>query len=84
MTLLCSSSFEEVEVKDYFREVVLPSVGLPYKGSYNLKEARKILGVCKVTLRTMEKRGDIYISPQKRIYAEEFSRYFNARNKTLD
>lgn len=62
---------------DYFKDVVLKSVDLPYKGSYNLKEAMLILGVCAPTLRTMERRGDIVISPQKRVYAEEFRRYFN-------
>ena len=62
---------------NYFKETVLPSVELPYKASYSIPESVKILGCSKVTLWRMNRRGQITIAPNKRVYCRDFEVYFN-------
>lgn len=60
----------------YFEEIVLPSVGLPMKGSYNAGEAAVILGCTTRTLRDMANRGEIYVTFSRKVYAREFIIFF--------
>lgn len=63
----------------YFEDVVLPSVGLPLKNSYNMREACKILDCHYCTLASLAQKDLIKITAQKKIYAQEFANFF-ARN----
>jgi hypothetical protein len=67
----------------YFREVVLKSCNLPEKPSYNLTEACKIIGCSRKTLYRMHDKKELTISPNKRIYLEEFRAYFSGRRSNL-
>jgi hypothetical protein len=62
---------------NYFKEVVLPSVRLPYKGSYTIPEACNIMGCSRTKLWQMSRKGVIIIAPNKKIYCREFENLFN-------
>lgn len=61
--------------EDYWKEIVLPSVQLPDKATYNFYEARTILGCGKTTLWRIVKNGDIKMSPSKKFYRQELINY---------
>lgn len=65
----------------YFEEVVLPSVGLPLKPSYNLREGCDILCCQYSQLAKLVDKGLIKITSQKRIYATEFKKFFRREHK---
>jgi hypothetical protein len=62
---------------NYFKDVVLPSVNLPYKGSYSIPEACIIMGCSRTKLWQMGRKGDITIAPNKKVYRREFEVLFN-------
>lgn len=68
---------------NYFKETVLPSVELPYKGSYSIPEACNIMGVSRTKLWQMSRKGEITIAPNKKIYRREFEQIFNNREQQL-
>ena len=59
----------------YFQSIVLPSVGLPFKDSYNLTELCKIMGCNYSSIPTLQKRG-LKIALNKRVYASELISFF--------
>ncbi|HID29437.1 MAG TPA: DNA-binding protein [Desulfobacterales bacterium] len=61
----------------YFQDVVLPSVGLTAKSSYNIKEVSQILDCCRSTVYRMAQRGQIIITPNKRVYHAELVKFFH-------
>ena len=61
----------------YFKDVVLPSVGMTEKGSYTIPEACNILGCSRTKLWRMSLRGELLIAPNKRIYLRELQNYYN-------
>lgn len=65
-----------------FQEIILPSVGLPYKPTYNLTETCKILDCHYSTLAEYVDRGEITIRlPNKRVYAKDLERLFSKKHK---
>ena len=68
----------------YFEEVVLPSVGLPLKPSYNLKESCEILCCRYESLTLLAKKGLIRITLGKRVYSGELARFFSNKHKDFD
>jgi len=71
-------------IEDYFTQVIIPSVGIVEKSSYNINEACSILGCTRRTLNRMQQRGDITVAPNRRIYKEEFSSFFNVVFKSRE
>lgn len=65
---------------NYFKDVVLPSVGLPYKPTYSIKETIKILDCSRNTFYKKVGRGEITVTKDKRVYAKELENYFNHCN----
>ena len=65
--------------ENYFKNTVLPSVELPYKGSYTIPEACNIMGISRTKLWQMDKKGEITIAPNKKIYRREFEILFNKK-----
>lgn len=63
----------------YFEEVILPSVGIPKKISYNISEAARILDCNKRTLRSMAERGEIFVTKHRRVFAKEFIIFFGKK-----
>lgn len=63
----------------YFEEIILPSVNLPLKASYNVMEAAQILDCNKRTLRSMCDRGEIFVTKHRRVFAKEFMRFFSKK-----
>jgi len=61
--------------RSYFVSVVLPSVGVPEKGSYTHPEVAKILGKHIRTVRRIIDRGEI-VSTAGRVYKHELIAYF--------
>jgi len=66
-------------VMSYFDEVVLPSVNLPKKTTYNIPEALIILDCTRPTLLRMHHLGHITITRDKKIYYKEFEKYFEQK-----
>lgn len=66
----------------YFEETVLPSVGIPSKGTYNLTEVSTILGVHRNTIRRYHKQGKIKISPTRKVYRKELIQFFVTNSAT--
>lgn len=66
---------------NYFKEVILPSVNLPYKGSYTLPEARNIMGCSRTKLWQMARKGVLVIAPNKKVYCREFENIFNIKHE---
>jgi hypothetical protein len=64
------------DIAHYFEETVLPSVGIPKKGTYNLTEVSIILGVHRNTVRRYHKQGKIKISPAGKVYYKELIDFF--------
>lgn len=64
------------EKRSYFFDVVLPSVGLPRKPSYNLRETSEILGVHRSTLYRYVKEGRLQASQGNRVYLKELQSFF--------
>lgn len=62
---------------DYFENTILPSVGLPKKGTYNLTEVSQILGVHRHTVRRYHKQGKLPISPARKVYSHDLVRFFS-------
>ena len=62
---------------NYFKEVVLPSVELPYKGSYTIPEACNIMGCSRTQLWIMNRKGVIVIAPNKKVYCRDLEVFFN-------
>jgi excisionase family DNA binding protein len=60
----------------YFDSMVLPSVELPLKESYNIKEVCQILGVGHRTIQRYIQDKKLIAGPHKRIYASELRRFF--------
>lgn len=67
---------------NYFKETILPSVKLPYKGSYSIPEACIIMGCNRTTLWRMDRRGTIKIAPNKKVYCREFENLFNGKESS--
>lgn len=65
---------------NYFKDTVLPSVKLPYKASYSIPEACNIIGCSYTTLWRMNRKGELTIAPNKKIYCRDFEIYFNQNN----
>jgi len=65
--------------KNYFKETILPSVQLPYKGSYSIPEACTIMGCSRTTLWRMDRKEEIRIAPNKKVYCREFENIFNSK-----
>jgi len=64
------------DIDSYFENTILPSVGIPKKGTYNLTEVATILGVHRTTVRRYTHQGRITISPAKKVYRRELIRFF--------
>jgi hypothetical protein len=64
----------------YFQSVVLPSVGVPYKPTYNISEGCKICDCHYSTFMAMAEKGLIEIKPTKRIYAKAFEALFERKH----
>jgi len=62
---------------NYFENTILPSVGLPKKGTYNLTEVSQILGVHRHTVRRYQKQGKLPISPARKVYSDDLVRFFS-------
>ena len=63
--------------RDHFKDVVLPSVGLPPKTSYNIPESLKIFDCSRSYLWKLNHLGVITITQNKRIYYKDFENYFS-------
>lgn len=63
----------------YLEEIVLPSVNLPVKPSYNLKEACQILCTNYRGLQRLTKRGHIQVTANHRIYLHELKLFFKRK-----
>jgi hypothetical protein len=63
--------------ENYFKDTVLPSVDLPYKGSYSIPETCNIMGCSRTKLWQMNRKGEIVIAPNKRVYRRELEVIFN-------
>lgn len=61
---------------NYFEEIILPSVGIKKKGTYNLSEVSEILGVHRSTIRRYNKSGRLAISPSRKVYHYELIKFF--------
>lgn len=59
-----------------FQEVILPSVGLPYKPTYNLTETCKIFDCHYSTLAEYVKKGWVKIREHNRVYAKDLEKFF--------
>lgn len=74
--------------RSYFEDVVLPSVGLPKKPSYNLAEVCRIFGVHRTTLYRMIRDGAVTAVRSHRrdyrVYLEELRRYFSPYDEVVD
>lgn len=66
--------------KNYFLDTILPSVGVPIKGTYNLTEVSKILGVHRHTVRRYSKQGRLQVSPARKVYINDLARFFRTDN----
>jgi len=79
---------DQKKVISYFLHIVLPSVGIPDKPSYNMAELRRILGKHRVTIYRMIKAGKLKAVGKDggdfRIYREELIRYFSDYDEVLD
>lgn len=64
----------------YFQEVVLPSVNLPYKPTYNITEVCTILDCHYSTLASYVQKDLIKITFNRRVYATELERFFELRH----
>jgi hypothetical protein len=64
----------------YFKEIVLPSVGVSYKPTYNVTEGCKICNCHYSTFMGYVKKGLIEIMPTGRIYAKSFELLFEQRH----
>jgi len=64
----------------YFYSVVLPSVQLPPKATYSIKETMKILDCSKSTFYKKVGLGEITITKDKRVYAKNLEDYFDHCN----
>lgn len=64
----------------YFLNTILPSVGMPEKGTYNLTEVSKILGVHRHTVRRYNKQGRLQISPARKVYINDLARFFTTNS----
>lgn len=68
--------------RDVFREVILPSAGLPEKSSYTISEVAKMFGVTRQTLGSYIRKGmldlPIYrFAKWPRIYLVDLLKIFN-------
>lgn len=68
----------------FFREVVLPSVELPNKPTYSIPEALLLLGCSRSTFYRKIAKGHLTLSPDKRIYRQEFENYFGKNTSNKD
>ena len=66
--------------RDYFERIILPSVGLPKKGTYNLTEVAKILGVHRHTVRRYHKQGKLTVSPTRKVYILDLLNFFSTHS----
>ena len=66
----------------YVESIVLKSVGLPLKSSYCITEVCKIYNCTRRTFNNMVLRGDLTVSPNKRIYLEEIKQHFESCRAT--
>jgi hypothetical protein len=64
---------------DYFERVVLQSVELPVKPSYNLSEMCAIFCCDRRTLRRKAENGDITVTENGRVYFVELQIYFSKK-----
>lgn len=79
LLVLKTDHYNKGVVMDYFERVVLISVGLPVKPSYNLSEMCKIFCCDRRTLRRKAERGDITITENGRVYFVELQVYFSKK-----
>lgn len=73
--------------EDYWTKIVLPSVKLPDKATYNFSETMTILDCGKMTLWRKVKSGELNMTPSKRFYRQELINYLcstHACSKTPD
>lgn len=68
------------DANNYFINTVLTSVGLPKKGTYNLTEVAKILGVHRHTVRRYCGQGKLIISPAKKVYIDDLIKFFSTNS----
>ena len=61
----------------YWKEIVLPSVKLPDKATYNFTEVTILLDCSKMTLWRKIKKGEINYTIDKRFYREDLIRRFS-------
>jgi hypothetical protein len=61
----------------FFKNIVLPSVELPKKGTYTIQETLVILDCSRTSLYRKVKRGDLTLTPDKRIYLQDLINYFD-------
>lgn len=71
-----------MQKKDVFRETILPSTGLPEKGSYNLREVSQMFGISQRTLVEYLKQGVLKLPVYRfaaglRIYKTDLIKIFN-------
>ncbi len=64
----------------YFLNTILPSVGLPKKGTYNLTEVSRILGVHRHTVTRYSRQGKLQVSPARKVYLNDLARFFNTHS----
>jgi len=60
----------------FFQAIVLPSVELPNKPTYTIKETLTIIGCSRTTLYRKIHRGELTLTPDKRIYKQDLENYF--------
>ncbi len=65
----------------YFETIVLKSVHLPLKPSYCIEEVCKIYNCSRRTFNRMVSRGELTLSPNKRVYFEEIKQHFQSCRK---
>lgn len=70
--------------EQYWITVVLPSVKLPDKATYNWREARTILDCSKMTLWRKVKSGEIRMTPSKKFYRQELINYLCSNHQCND
>lgn len=62
----------------YVESIVLKSVNLPLKSSYCIEEVCRIYSCSRRTFNRMISRGELTLSPNKRIYLEDIKQHFQS------
>lgn len=75
-----ANSTDRKKIKAYFEDIILKSVDIVFKPTYNYKETCLILDCHFSTFKRLLKKGLIHTSPHRRIYVEELIQYFDIEN----